>query len=311
MGRVLLEIDDAGALQAYSIPRIVPYTTGDALYLEESGVREDVTGGSLTISTDLLTLNDKAGSPQLVIETVPNAVNYWRFQGAATGTAPTSVVDGDDTDISTGWYAKGVGVHNFGNDRGVQFSIGDEGSGNPVANNLKAVGGIANADPKLTSTRGVRLNAASGQTLFLTTNDIVQLAVRNIEGISSTDCYPVLAGGATFGRLQVEGGDTNIGMFYQTKGNGSHIFWSSAAQLLTLAFATSAVNGFIMRQSATGSPVAIEATGSDTDIDILFTPKGAGRVRFGTHAALAGETVTGYITVKDAGGTSRKIAVVS
>jgi hypothetical protein len=33
--------------------------------------------------------------------------------------------------------------------------------------------------------------------------------------------------------------------------------------------------------------------------------------RMGTHSALAGETVTGYITVKDLGGTTRKLAVVS
>lgn len=32
---------------------------------------------------------------------------------------------------------------------------------------------------------------------------------------------------------------------------------------------------------------------------------------FGTHSAIAAETVTGYITITDAGGTSRKVAVVS
>ena len=47
------------------------------------------------------------------------------------------------------------------------------------------------------------------------------------------------------------------------------------------------------------------------DIDIAITPKGTGRVRYGTHAAIAAETVTGYIEIKDAGGTVRKIAVVS
>lgn len=37
----------------------------------------------------------------------------------------------------------------------------------------------------------------------------------------------------------------------------------------------------------------------------------SGGVQFGTHSALAAETVTGYITIKDSGGTSRKLAVVS
>lgn len=51
-------------------------------------------------------------------------------------------------------------------------------------------------------------------------------------------------------------------------------------------------------------------TGAD-NIDLTLTPAGTGVVQFGTHAALSGESVTGYITIKDAGGTSRKIAVVS
>ena len=51
-------------------------------------------------------------------------------------------------------------------------------------------------------------------------------------------------------------------------------------------------------------------TGGD-NLDIVLTPAGTGAVRFGTHSALAAETVTGYITIKDAGGTSRKVAIVS
>ncbi len=36
-----------------------------------------------------------------------------------------------------------------------------------------------------------------------------------------------------------------------------------------------------------------------------------GDIFFGTHSAIGAETVTGYITIKDAGGTERKLAVVS
>jgi hypothetical protein len=42
-----------------------------------------------------------------------------------------------------------------------------------------------------------------------------------------------------------------------------------------------------------------------------LTPAGTGLLRFGTHSALGAETVTGFITIKDAGGTTRKVAVVS
>lgn len=43
--------------------------------------------------------------------------------------------------------------------------------------------------------------------------------------------------------------------------------------------------------------------------DIVLSPSDS--VKFGTHSAIAAETVTGYITIKDSGGTSRKLAVVS
>ena len=57
------------------------------------------------------------------------------------------------------------------------------------------------------------------------------------------------------------------------------------------------------------SAVGLGAPGANQDITL--TPGGTGKVTFGTHSALAAETVTGYITIKDAGGTTRKLAVVS
>ncbi len=43
--------------------------------------------------------------------------------------------------------------------------------------------------------------------------------------------------------------------------------------------------------------------------DLLLSPGGV--VRFGAHTRIGAETVTGYITIKDSGGTTRKLAVVS
>ena len=66
--------------------------------------------------------------------------------------------------------------------------------------------------------------------------------------------------------------------------------------------------------SAASSIVGLTAESAGTgsaDIDVALTPKGTGRVRYGTHETLGAETVTGYIEIKDAGGTVRKLAVVS
>lgn len=63
---------------------------------------------------------------------------------------------------------------------------------------------------------------------------------------------------------------------------------------------------------ANGVAIIGESAGTgDANIDITFTPKGTGNVRFGTHSALAAETITGYIQIKDSSGTLRKLAVIS
>lgn len=48
-----------------------------------------------------------------------------------------------------------------------------------------------------------------------------------------------------------------------------------------------------------------------TNGTVALTIDSAGLLNFGTHSAIASETVTGYVTIKDSGGTSRKLAVVS
>lgn len=73
----------------------------------------------------------------------------------------------------------------------------------------------------------------------------------------------------------------------------------------------STVNRVGLRGNATGSSPVISATGSDTNLDLQLSPKGTGVLRFGTHSAIAAETVTGYVTVKTSDGTTRKLAVVS
>lgn len=74
---------------------------------------------------------------------------------------------------------------------------------------------------------------------------------------------------------------------------------------------TSAVNYLDVTAGGTGVPVTIAASGSDTDIDFLLKGQGAGLLAFGTWASAAGPAVNGYITIKDAGGTTRKLATIA
>jgi hypothetical protein len=63
-------------------------------------------------------------------------------------------------------------------------------------------------------------------------------------------------------------------------------------------------------QSSSTNPL-IRAEGASADIDLRLQGKGAGYVRFGTRTANADAAVTGYIEIKDAAGTVRKLALIA
>ena len=73
----------------------------------------------------------------------------------------------------------------------------------------------------------------------------------------------------------------------------------------------SAVNYVEVLGAITTASPALSAAGSDTNIDLTLTPKGTGDVRFGTLTANADAPITGYITIKDSGGTVRKLAIIA
>jgi hypothetical protein len=75
--------------------------------------------------------------------------------------------------------------------------------------------------------------------------------------------------------------------------------------------ASAPVNYLTITGAATGNPVAVGVSGSDTNIDLRLVPKGSGRLRFGAYTALASEVLAGYITVKSDDGTTRKLAVIA
>jgi hypothetical protein len=67
-----------------------------------------------------------------------------------------------------------------------------------------------------------------------------------------------------------------------------------------------------VRSSFSGSPVEVAAVGSSSSIDLALVPKGsAGRLRFGSVLTTTDSPITGYIEIKDAGGTIRKLALIN
>jgi hypothetical protein len=126
--------------------------------------------------------------------------------------------------------------------------------------------------------------------------------------------YVQVTGGTTGapGQVQIsaQGSDANVNMILQSRGTGFVSLLDGNA-LTGLRVGPRATNGdtFIEVQRAVGFVDLIAASGV-ADGDIRLTPKGTGNVRFGTRTASADVAITGYIEIKDAGGTVRRLAVV-
>ena len=85
---------------------------------------------------------------------------------------------------------------------------------------------------------------------------------------------------------------------------GAIKFQASASGTIS---STSSPGKILIQVTADSAQTPSTAITIDQDKSTTF----AGTVSFGTHSSIVAETVTGYITIKDSGGTSRKIAVVS
>jgi hypothetical protein len=142
------------------------------------------------------------------------------------------------------------------------------------------------------------------------TSGTVQLRVSHT---ASAVNYVQVTGAATGGTptISAQGSDTNAGMLYTVKGFGSHTFRGYNGSNTYLTVGTSQanpVNSLQLAASSSGNAVSVSALGSDTNIDLTLTPKGTGNVRFGTYTGTI-LTPTGYIEIKDSGGTIRRLLV--
>jgi hypothetical protein len=96
----------------------------------------------------------------------------------------------------------------------------------------------------------------------------------------------------------------------QCNNSGIH-FYQNGVSILNVNAPSSNVNGLGVFGSATNVAPQIFAQGSDANIDILLAPKGTGRVRFGTFVGTGDVVCSGYIEVKAADGSIKKLMVTA
>jgi len=146
----------------------------------------------------------------------------------------------------------------------------------------------------------------------ITTNGTSATEQLRVNHTTSAVNYVQVTGSTTTNRptISAQGSDANISLGYDAKGTGGHTFRAGGNTQVLINNTSTAVNALNLTGSATGTAVPISVTGTDTNIDLALTPKGTGRLRFGTYTATV-STIAGYIEILDSGGTVRRLAVVS
>lgn len=116
------------------------------------------------------------------------------------------------------------------------------------------------------------------------------------------------AGAAQVGGIYQSTSAAALAFSTNTGPQGFYTGGRSSGEQMRVSHTASAVNYVQVTGAATGSAPTISAQGSNADIDLTLTPKGAGTIRFGTYTGTI-LTPTGYITITDSGGTSRRLLV--
>ena len=82
-----------------------------------------------------------------------------------------------------------------------------------------------------------------------------------------------------------------------------------AGEIPSIVFIEGGINRTLIEYDPLNHETVIESLSENADVTLR--PDGTGKARFGVHAGIGAETVTGYINIKDGAGNARKLAVVS
>jgi hypothetical protein len=155
---------------------------------------------------------------------------------------------------------------------------------------------------------GLRANGAGNIIFGTAAGSATQLSVSHT---ASAVNFVQVTGGATGTTVQVtaQGSDAAVGLQFVAK-TASIVFVtrSGNARSFNIADSASPVNYLQVQGNTAGVAPILSAQGTDTDIDLTLTPKGAGNVRFGTYTGTV-LVPTGFIEIKDSGGTTRRLLV--
>jgi hypothetical protein len=303
----------AGVITGFSIGNSGTYTV-----LPTNPI--SVTGGTGSGAT----FNVTAWSVRTTNFTITNAGSGYVEQptvtfsgGGGSGAAAFASVGAATTIRSLGGSGNSAPSISFATPSGEAFRVATSTTGGTSANYLQAASGSTGNGvwlSSLGSDSNVWMTLATkgtGNFQFLTNLGQEQMRVAHT---ASAVNYLQVTGNATTGTpiISGQGSDTNVNLGFVSKGSGEIRFASNASgsniNFRVLHTTSSAVNYGTVTGAAVGSGPVFSVAGSDTNIDLTLTPKGTGNVRFGTYTGTI-LTPTGYVEIKDSGGTVRRLLV--
>jgi len=290
--------------------------TGSSPYLQASGSDTNIHSQYLSKGTFGHIFNTgSAGNFQFYIAHTASAVNYLQATGGATTAGVNFSAQGSDTNIFITYDTKGTEAHSFRTNAGAQqqFRIAHTASAVnflQVSGNVTGQGTVLSSQGSDANVNMLYLAKGTGKHGFGTGGGAYteQFAVTHT---ASAVNYLQVTGNVTgFGpSITASGSDTNIPIYMIAKG-ASPIYFigQSNNNQFAVNMTASAVNFASVAGGATGNSVTFAAQGSDTNVDLALVPQGTGVVKFGTYTAGV-IAQAGYISIKDAGGTTRRLLV--
>jgi len=252
-----------------------------------------------------------------------SSVNYIQAVGAATTVAPTLSVQ-SSTDTNTDFTVKALGTGSvlLGSGNGTAIAAADSGATiawwqftgttTGTGNLISRVGGGG------TNTTLISVAKGTGSIQFATNNTATNLQFQ-VSNTASAVNYVQVTGAATTGysTISAQGSDASTGFYLQAKGTSGSIRFSTnganSNEQFRISNTASAVNYLNATGSATTFEPVFSVAGADTDISMVFQPKGTGAIDLAAGSSGVNISNGGTVTAitRTAAGVGNYTSVVS
>jgi hypothetical protein len=274
------------------------YTNNNSLKLDTDNL---YVGGDLKVNKNFVAGQNAYVDGNLTVQSALTAGNLTVGTTSVSGTLSSSSTTTLATSTAAQTVSLGAGATVSGSTKAINIgTTGVSGSTTTIA-----IGSAVSGSLGSIAIQSPTVNIGQTATQFAVTNTASAVNYVQVTG-AATGVAPVIS---------TQGSDSNVALNFSSKGTSGFNFYTdsgTSARQFRVERVASSVNFLAASGAAAGgSPsLSVSSLSSDTNIDLTLTPKGTGMVRFGTRTASADAAITGYIEIKDSGGTTRRLAVI-